>query len=70
MEMVLGVYKRQYDPRFPVVCMDESPKQLIGETRCPVRASRDSLHGLTMSIGASESAAFSWLVSPSPESAW
>ncbi len=38
MEMVLDVYKRQYDPRFPVVCMDESPKQLIGETRCPIRA--------------------------------
>ena len=32
MEMVLDVYKRPFDPRFPVVCMDESPKQLIGET--------------------------------------
>lgn len=38
MEMVLEVYKRPYDPRHPVVCMDESPKQLIGETRCPIRA--------------------------------
>jgi hypothetical protein len=29
MERVLDVYKRPYDELFPVVCMDESPKQLI-----------------------------------------
>jgi len=29
MEKVLDVYKRPYDKDFPVVCMDESPKQLI-----------------------------------------
>jgi len=39
MENVLDVYKRPYCPRFPVVCMDESPKQLIRETRQPVVAS-------------------------------
>ena len=39
MENVLDVYKRPYYPRFPVVCMDESPKQLIRETRQPVVAS-------------------------------
>lgn len=33
MEQVLDVYKRPYDSDFPVVCMDESPRQLIGETR-------------------------------------
>lgn len=37
MERVLEVYEREYDPRNPVVCMDESPSQLIGETRKPVR---------------------------------
>jgi len=39
MEMVLDVYKRPFDPRYPVVCMDESPKQLIAETRIPIPAS-------------------------------
>ena len=29
MEQVLDVYKRPYNKDFPVVCMDESPKQLI-----------------------------------------
>lgn len=29
MEQVLDVYKQPYDPKYPVVCMDESPKQLI-----------------------------------------
>ena len=33
MERVLDVYKRPYDKDFPVVCMDESPKQLIDELR-------------------------------------
>lgn len=39
MEKVLDVYKRPLDPLHPVVCMDESPKQLIGETRQPIPAS-------------------------------
>jgi len=38
MEKVLEVYKRPYDPLFPVVCMDESPKQLISETKTPIPA--------------------------------
>ena len=33
MERVLDVYKRPYNPEYPVVCMDESPKQLIEEGR-------------------------------------
>jgi transposase len=33
MERVLDVYKRPYDKDYPVICMDESPKQLIEETR-------------------------------------
>jgi hypothetical protein len=36
MEEVLSVYQRPYDARFPVVCMDETSKQLIGETRTPL----------------------------------
>jgi hypothetical protein len=38
MEDVLEVYKRPYDPKRPVVCLDETSKQLIGETRTPVPA--------------------------------
>lgn len=36
MEMVLDVYKMPYNEDTPVVCMDESPKQLIKETRIPL----------------------------------
>jgi hypothetical protein len=39
MEMVLDVYKRPFDPSYPVICMDESPKQLIAETKVPIPAS-------------------------------
>ena len=38
MEDVLEVYKRPYDPQRPVVCLDETSKPLIGETRTPVPA--------------------------------
>jgi hypothetical protein len=38
MEMVLDVYKRPYDPNRPVVCMDESPKQLIAEVKSSIPA--------------------------------
>lgn len=36
MEDVLSVYKRELDSQFPVVCIDETFKQLIGETREPL----------------------------------
>ena len=43
MEMVLDVYKQPYDQKFPVICMDESPKQLIKETKQPIAAYPGSL---------------------------
>jgi len=36
MEALLELYRESYDPRRPVVCMDEASKQLIAETRVPV----------------------------------
>ena len=38
MEDVLEVYHRPYDPKRPVVCIDETFTQLIGETREPLPA--------------------------------
>jgi len=40
MEKVLDVYKRPYNSLIPVVCMDESPKQLIKETRQSIPVSK------------------------------
>lgn len=36
MEDVLDLYHEPYDPDVPLLCMDESPKQLIAETRLPL----------------------------------
>lgn len=36
MEDVLEVYQRPYDPKRPMVCVDELSKQLIGEVRQPL----------------------------------
>jgi hypothetical protein len=38
MEDLLDLYQLPYDPRYPVVGMDEMPKQLIAETRIPLPA--------------------------------
>ena len=38
MEDVLDLYGQAPDKRFPVVCFDETPRQLIGESRVPVMA--------------------------------
>jgi hypothetical protein len=38
MEDVLEIYKLPYDPLYPVVCMDESSKQLVGEVHAPIPA--------------------------------
>ena len=38
MEDVLEVYQRPYDPLRPVVCLDETSKQMIIETRAPLPA--------------------------------
>jgi hypothetical protein len=42
MENVLDVYKRPFSNDYPVVCMDESPKQLIKETRLPIKMKKGS----------------------------
>jgi transposase len=41
MEDILAVYQRPQDSSRPLVCMDECPKQLIGETRAPLPATPD-----------------------------
>jgi hypothetical protein len=36
MEAVLDVYERPYDPCRPLLCLDETSKQLVGEVRAPL----------------------------------
>lgn len=36
MEDILDLYHRPYDPEVPLICMDEKPVQLIGESREPL----------------------------------
>lgn len=40
MENVLETYAQPYDARFPVLCMDEQPVQLLNETRVPIAATK------------------------------
>ena len=38
MEEVLDIYKCPYNPKYPVVCVDESSKQLTKDVRKPLKA--------------------------------
>jgi hypothetical protein len=42
MEDVLEVYHRPYDENRPLVCIDEVPKQLVGEVRVPLPVRPDA----------------------------
>jgi hypothetical protein len=44
MEQVLDVYARPYDPARPVVCLDETRKQLVSEKRQPFTDSQGAVH--------------------------
>ena len=43
MEDVLDVYKRPYDPKQPLICMDEITRQMLSETREPLPAQPGSV---------------------------
>ena len=43
MENILDVYKRPFDPNHRVICLDEKPYQLIGQTRPPIIKSDGSI---------------------------
>ncbi len=45
MEDILDVYQKPYDPRIPLVCMDEKPVQLIKDVREPIPAEAESPSG-------------------------
>jgi hypothetical protein len=40
MEVVLDTYSKPYDCRYPVLCMDEQPVQLLEETQVPIPATK------------------------------
>jgi hypothetical protein len=50
MEDVLEVYHRPHDPDRPVVCVDWTSKQLIAETRVPIRPNQASQNVTNMSM--------------------
>ena len=53
MEDVLEVYQRPYDPKHPMVCVDEATKQLFKETRrVSYQPHRDAPNGTTTNTSA------------------
>ena len=43
MEDILDLYRLPYDPKYPVVCMDEKPYQLLDERREPIQMKKGSV---------------------------
>ena len=56
MEDVLEVYQRPHDPKRPLVCLDETSKQLIAETRAPIAAAP----GQDVSVTTTNTSAMAW----------
>jgi len=52
MEDILEVYQRPHDPHRPLVCLDETSKQLIAETRVPIAANQGGPAGTITNTGA------------------
>ncbi len=63
MEKVLDIYSLPYDPKHPVVCMDETPRQLIRETREP-------LAGWRLSKVTERRVKLDWAMFVQDDSAW
>ena len=60
MEDVLDVYQRPHDPQRPLVCLDETSKQLITETRAPIPAKPDNRRATITNTSATASPICSW----------
>ena len=52
MEEVLETYEKPYNPKVPVLCMDEQPVQLLKETRVPIAATARHASGSTTNTSA------------------
>ena len=63
MERVLDVYRRPYNVDIPVICMDETPRQLIRETRTPFRLASANSNGTTTNTSDAVFATSSWRAS-------
>ena len=50
MEEVLETYAKPYDPKHPVLCMDEQPVQLLEETRVPIPATKEHAQACRLRI--------------------
>jgi hypothetical protein len=70
MVLVLDVYKRPFDARLPVICMDESPKQLIAETTVPLPASAGKSAQRDYVYRRCGGCNILWLANPWQETAW
>jgi hypothetical protein len=64
MEDVLEVYQRPHDPDRPVVCLDETTKQLIKETRLPIPAKPGQLARIDYEYGRNGTANLFMLFAP------
>ena len=68
MEDVLDVYQRPHDPKRPLVCLDETSKQLIVDRRAPIAATpgqperQDNQRQDNRSATTTNTSAMAWLI--------
>ena len=67
MEDVLDVYNRPADLSYLLVCLDESPEQLVSETRQPLSAKPEQASGMTTNTAGKGQPSCSCSLPHSPE---
>jgi hypothetical protein len=61
MEHLLEVYHRPYNENMPVICMDESNKQLVSEGKSPILCEPGTPLKVMISLSGKVPQMFSWL---------
>jgi hypothetical protein len=59
---VLDLYEEDYDPKRPIVCLDEKPKQLLGDKEHPFSLNLGVQKSMIMSILEMGQQIYSWLL--------
>jgi hypothetical protein len=67
MYKVLDLYEEPYNPKRPLICLDEKPKQMLGGKRMSIPMERGSpekydLKNMIMNTSGMEQQTYSWLL--------
>ena len=58
---ILNPYEEDYDPKKPLICLDEKPRQLLRDKRMSIPMKPGSPENMIMNMSGTEQQTYSWL---------